>query len=231
MLFVDNFIHGDLHCKNWKIRTNDTTKKTQIVVYDCGICFKNINTDLTQEFWFALVHYDIEKLIIILKDFIKENNDINIDYFNHKLFDNDIHNLFKHIIEESLGTSLIMNILLNLFKLNNLVVHKFMLNFTILICVIEEYMRNNNLINKHINKNISLFHIINNNQLDIITFCDVKKCYPKVKNMIELNMKDNYKKYKKNSCKNNIENIDNSDDGKQLFTRISLSGLTFKSPE
>lgn len=231
MLFVDNFIHGDLHCKNWKIRTNETTKKTQIIVYDCGICFKNINTDLTQEFWFALVHYDIEKLIIILKDFIKENNDINIDYFNHKLFDNDIHNLFKHIIEESLGTSLIMNILLNLFKINNLVVHKFMLNFTILICVIEEYMRNNNLINKHINKNISLFHIINNNQLDIITFCDVKKCYPKVKNMIELNMKDNYKKYKKNSCKNNIESNDNSDDGKKLFNRISLSGLTFKSPE
>ena len=49
--------------------------------------------------------------------------------------------------------------------------------------------------------------------------------------MIELNMKDNYKKYKKNSSKNNIESIDNSDDGKQLFTRISLSGLTFKPPE
>jgi hypothetical protein len=124
-----------------------------------------------------------------------------------------------------------MNTLLNLFKINNLVVHKFMLNFTILICVIEEYMRNNNLINKHINKNISLFHIINDNQLDIITFCDVKKCYPKVKNMIELNMKDNYKKYKTNSSQNNIESNEKSNDGKQLFTRISLSGLTFKSPE
>ena len=32
MLFVDNFIHGDLHCKNWKVRLNKETNIIQIIV-------------------------------------------------------------------------------------------------------------------------------------------------------------------------------------------------------
>jgi predicted unusual protein kinase regulating ubiquinone biosynthesis (AarF/ABC1/UbiB family) len=248
MLFVDNFIHGDLHCKNWKVRYNEITKTTQIIVYDCGICFKNINTELTSKLWYALINYDINTLIILLKDFIKESNDINIDYFNNNIFDNEIKYLFNHIIEQSMGTSLLMKILLNLFKINNLIVHKFLLNFTILICVIEEYMQKNNLINKNMNKNINMFDIINDNQLDIISFCEVKKCYPKVKEIIELNMKDSFITYKtnsKNNSKNNsvtnnititdtdniTDNITDINDNKKLFSSISLSKLKFKPPE
>ena len=231
MLVVDNFIHGDLHCKNWKVKYNEITKTTQIIVYDCGICFKNINTELTSKFWYALVNYDIENLIILLKDFIKESNNINTNYFNNKIFDNEIKHLFTHVIKHSMGTSLIMKVLLNLFKTNNLIVHKFLLNFTILICVIEEYMKNSNLINKNNNQSISMFDIINDNQLDIISFCEVKKCYPKVKEIIELNMKNSYNTYKNNCINNKLEIYENINNTKKLFSSISLSGLTFKPPE
>ena len=260
MLFCDNFIHGDLHCKNWKVKYNEKTNITQIIIYDCGICFKNISTEITLGFWDALSNYDIDKLIIILKDFIKESNNINTNYFNNKIFDNDINYLFNNIINQSLGSSLIMKLLLNLFRLNDLIVHKFLLNFTILICVVEEYMKENNIISKY---NICMFELINNNNLDIITFCDLKKCYPKVKDIIQLNMKDNYKRYKKNSksshfANNNNMNENNNNDSndsndsnktiescetnescesnktnetKKLFNSISLSGLIFKPPE
>ena len=231
MLVVDNFIHGDLHCKNWKVKYNEITKTIQIIVYDCGICFKNINTELTSKFWNALINYDIENLIILLKDFIKESNNINTDYFNNKIFDNEIKHLFTHVIKHSMGTSLLMKVLLNLFKTNNLIVHKFLLNFTILICVIEEYMKNSNLINKNSNTMISMFDIINDNQLDIISFCEVKKCYPKVKDIIELNMKNNYNRYKNNCINNKLEMYENINDNKKLFSSISVSGLTFKPPE
>ena len=231
MLVVDNFIHGDLHCKNWKVKYNEITKTTQIIVYDCGICFKNINTELTNKFWYALVNYDIENLIILLKDFIKESNNINTNYFNNKIFDNEIKHLFTHVIKHSMGTSLLMKVLLNLFKTNNLIVHKFLLNFTILICVIEEYMKNSNLINKNNNQSISMFDIINDNQLDIISFCEVKKCYPKVKEIIELNMKNSYNTYKNNCINNKLEIYENINNTKKLFSSISLSGLTFKPPE
>ena len=232
MLFVDNFIHGDLHCKNWKIRINEETKTSQMVIYDCGICFKNMSSSLTINFWLALVNYDIDKIIILLKDFIKDNNHVthfNID--DEKIsakFSADVRLIFKDIIKQSMGTSIVMKSILNLFKTNNIVVHKFLLNFSILVCVIEEYMKSCNLINKNVHENISMFDIINDSQLDIIAFCEVKKCYPKVKVIFEKHLKNNFKIYKNNIDKNKLEH--NEDKNKKLFSSISLSGLTFKPP-
>ena len=60
MLLIDNFIHGDLHCKNWKVRKNKENDNIQIIVYDCGICFQNSSLQLTTDFWFSLVNYDID---------------------------------------------------------------------------------------------------------------------------------------------------------------------------
>lgn len=227
MLFVDNFIHGDLHCKNWKIRYNENTKNTQMIIYDCGICFQNSNTKLTTDFWFALINYDINKLIEILKDFIKINNDLNIPYFSNKIFDEDISVIFKDMINDSMGTSLIMKILLDIFRNNNLIIHKFLLNFTIFMCVIEEYMKQNNLISKTINKNITMFDVINDSQLDIIAFCEINKCYTKVCELIKLNSKDNFNIYNKNNKLNKLE----TNNTKKLFSSIDLSKLTFKPPK
>lgn len=229
MLFVDNFIHGDLHCKNWKIRYNETTKLTQMIIYDCGICFQNSNTKLTTDFWFSLINYDIDKLIKILKEFLKINNDLTIPYFSNKTFDEDVSLIFKNIINdnEKMGMSLVMKILLDVFRNNNLIIHKFLLNFTIFMCVIEEYMKQNNLISKTITKNITMFDVINDSQLDIIAFSEANKCYTKVGELITLNSKNNFNIYNKNNKLNKLENNNN----KKLFSSIELSPLTFKSPE
>lgn len=233
MLFVDNFIHGDLHCKNWKVRYNEDTKNPQMIIYDCGICFKNIYPGLTHKFWLSLINYDIETLIILLKEFIKNSNDKTVNFddvnFSNK-FDAGIRLILKDIIKKSMGTSIVMNSLLNFFRKNNIIIHKFLLNFTILVCVIEEYMKSNNLIDKNINRNISMFDVINDCQLDIIAFCDVKKCYPKLKNIFEIQMKDNFNTYKNNSETNNLEYNENENKCKKLFSSISLSKLTFKPP-
>ena len=227
MLFIDNFIHGDLHCKNWKIRYNDTTKVSQMIIYDCGICFQNINTKLSTDFWFALINYDIVKIIDILKEFLKINNDLNIPYFINNKFDYEITYIFKDVINNSMGTSLIMKILLDVFRNNNLTIHKFLLNFTLFMCVIEEYMKQNNLISKTINTNITMFDVINDSQLDIIAFCETNKCYTKVSELITLNIKNNFSIYNKNNNLNKFEN----NNTKKLFSSIELSSLTFKPPE
>ena len=234
MLFVDNFIHGDLHCKNWKVRTNEETKTTQMIVYDCGICFKNMSSSFTIHFWLALVNYDIDKLIILLKDFIKDSNHVtHFDIDDEKIsakFNTDVRLIFKDIVKQSMGTSIVMKSILNLFKTNNIIVHKFLLNFSILVCVIEEYMKSNNLINKNVNDNISMFDIINDSQLDIIAFCEVKKCYPKIKTIFEEHLENNFSKYKNNIEKNKLEHNEKVNESKKLFSSISLSGLTFKPP-
>ena len=193
------------------------------------------------------------KIIIILKKFLSINNNLNIPYFTLKKFDEDVTSIFKKIINDtdSMGTSLIMKILLDIFRNNNLIINKFLLNFTIFICVIEEYMKNNNLINKTINKNITMFDIINDGNIDVITFCEVNKCYTEICDLIKLKSKNNFKIYKNNNQinnqidnnnqkdnnnqidnnnqKNNNNQIDNNT--KKLFCSIELSNLTFKSPE
>ena len=73
------------------------------------------------------------------------------------------------------------------------------------MCVIEEYMKQNNLISKTINKNVTMFDVINDSQLDIIAFCEINKCYTKVCELIKLNSKDNFNIYNKNNKLNKLE--------------------------
>jgi glycerol uptake facilitator-like aquaporin len=83
----------------------------------------------------------------------------------------DINSFFNNILIESIGTTVLIKLIINFFRSNNLIVNKFLLNFSILLCVIEEFLKENNFINKdkqrHL-KRTSMFEIITDSQLDII---------------------------------------------------------------
>ena len=237
MLLVDNFLHGDLHCKNWKIKNNKDTNTIQIVVYDCGICFQNTTLELTNDFWFSLINYDIESLNKILIRFISEtintntnnNNNTNLDIDKIK---GDITIFFNDILNESVNTSIVLKLLIQFFSSNNIIIHKFLLNLSILLCVIEDFLKENSLIDKDKKINLkrsSMFEIITNSQLDIIAFCDVKKCYPKVRSLFSLDMNSKYNKYKSNIIKHNI--TESLNDENKLFSSLSLTNLKFRPPE
>ena len=248
MLLVDNFLHGDLHCKNWKLRNNKETNTVQIIVYDCGICFQNTSLELTTEFWFSLINYDIESLKKNILKFININNDNNdnnvnnVNNVNHiintkciinnKKLEEDINIFFDNILNESIGTSVLIKLIINFFRSNNIIVNKFLLNLSILLCVIEEFLKENNVIDKdkqrHL-KRTSMFELITDSQLDIIAFCDVKKCYPGIRNIFSLDMNNKYAKYRSNIIKHNI--IENKNNENKLFTSLSLSTLKFRPPE
>ena len=198
MLLIDNFIHGDLHCKNWKVRKNKENDNIQIIVYDCGICFQNSSLQLTTDFWFSLVNYDIDSLTKTLVKFVTETTNHNV---NIKKLEEDINIFFNTVLNESISTSILIKLIIGFFRSNNIIVHKFLLNTSILLCVIEEFFKKNNIINKDKHsdlKRISMFEIINDSQLDIIAFCDVKKCYPKVRNIFISDMNNKYLNYKLN---------------------------------
>ena len=238
MLLVDNFIHGDLHCKNWKVRVidndedynsnsnNNKPQQVQIIVYDCGICFKNINAQLTQNFWFSLIKYDIVGLTKALKTMIEYTNPgCNTDNLR-----DEISRIFDNVLTQSMGTNIIMKSIISFFRANNIKIHKFLLNFSILMCVLEEFLKTNDIIDRDKNESIktSMFDIINDGELDMMTFCDVKKCYSKVRELFALHKKDKITQYKNNINNNNIKEQSNSN---RLFSSVSLSGLTFKNPE
>jgi predicted unusual protein kinase regulating ubiquinone biosynthesis (AarF/ABC1/UbiB family) len=235
MLLVDNFLHGDLHCKNWKIRkikdTNTNTNNIQIIVYDCGICFQNTNLELTKDFWFSLINYDIISLSKVMIRFIN-NDDVNNRFINYDQIEKNMNLLFNTVLTESISTTILIKTIINVFSSNNIIVHKFLLNISILLCVIEEFLKDNNIINKDKHrylKRISMFEIIADSELDIIAFCDVKKCYPKIRELFSLDMDTKYKNYRSNIENNNIIEIKNNEN--KLFSTLALSTLKFRPPE
>lgn len=243
MFLVDNFLHGDLHCKNWKTRISPITNKPQLIIYDCGICFQNIDVELSNRFWFSVAKYDVNGLNDTMKSFITINN-ITIE-------DNDLYkeitSLFNNIMNDSISTALFLKSLISFFTSRNIIVHKFLLNFTILTCVIEEFLKKADIINriKDNNKKVSMFDLMTDNQLDIIAFCNVNNCYPKVAELFQKELDNKYLEYKKNIEIHNIkEKLQEPDDIMNdttndttntnipvLFSSLTLSGLKFRPPE
>ena len=231
MLLVDNFIHGDLHCKNWKVRMNPNKKENnensnvQMIVYDCGICFENTSTALTSEFWFALVKYDVDGLIKALSKFLDKNKNI-----SDEMFSIEVRALFDKFLYKSLSTSLVMKAILDCFRANDIIICKFLLNFSIFVCVIEEFLKDNDMVdkNKKNGPNDSMYNIINDIEFDLIAFSDVNGCYKGVARMLREHLEDKYEKYKKNMEDNKINDLQSNE--KKLFSCISLSGLVMKPP-
>jgi hypothetical protein len=140
--------------------------------------------------------------------------------------------LFNTVLTDSISTSILLKTIIQFFRSNNIIVHKFLLNISILLCVIEEFLKDNNIIDKDKNRNlkrISMFEIVTDSQLDIIAFCDVKKCYPKIRDLFNLDMTNKYSLYRNNLVKNNITEIKPSES--KLFSTLSLSTLKFRPPQ
>lgn len=73
MIFIDNFIHGDLHSGNWKIIPNFDSENTKIVFFDTAIFFKVKNlTYLRKTFYYNLINDKKKLLFNILKFLEKE---------------------------------------------------------------------------------------------------------------------------------------------------------------
>ena len=171
-------------------------------------------------------------VVFVLKILIENTNpDFNKNKNINDAFDAEIVKLFDNILTQSMGTSILINSIIGLFRSNDIQIHKFLLNFSILICVLEEFLKSNDVIDRDKNEIIktSMFDIINDGELDVMTFCDVKNCYPKVRELFASHKKDKITQYKNNVIKNKIDegiNIDN-----KLFSSISLSGMIFRNPD
>ena len=76
-----------------------------------------------------------------------------------------------------------------------------------------------------------MFEIINDLQLDIISFCEVNGCYPKVAALFIKEFNNKYTDYKNNVKINNINDNKQCIETPMLFSTLGLSSLKFKPPE
>lgn len=184
---IKNYIHGDLHIKNWKIReitckeNNNNIKKYAIVIYDFGLCFNTTDIDFNRN-----LLKSIEKLKI-------DNSDN-----------------FINIIENSIEKKLSQKSLVKL----NLIINKYTsggIDFTILAegvlnILYEEQIKNlkNDVVNILIFLSFIQNFIVENldisingdicfikNQINLISFCKVNNIYKELRCYMEQNILSN----------------------------------------
>ena len=229
MLIIDNFIHGDLHCKNWKVRLNPDSlaKNPQIVVYDCGICFSNIDTRLTKDFWIALGKYDVLELAKTIRQFIISSKyQITIDDLEREIIQ-----MLRDLDTNFLGTQMLLRNILNFFTKHDIIVHKFLLNLTITMCLIEEFLKKTDIIDKDTVKCANIYDAINASQLDVVAFTRAKGCFPRIKELFEVDMDNKFKQYNENIVKNGVElELETGNVENKLFHILETTKLKFRPP-
>ena len=238
MLFVDNFIHGDLHCKNWKVQITPVENaskppKVRLVVYDTGICFSNSNSNLTRDFWFALGKYDLKGLNTTLKSFVINTGTNESKSITDEELSEEIDKMFATILEHSVGTGMIIRSIINYCSSRNIMIDKFLLNLSITICLLEEFFRKTDIVDREKTASangVAMFDIINENALDIISFCQVKRCYPSVLEIFQNDMNNKYLAYQVNLQENNIQEDGKNNTTPILFNGLALSGLKMRQP-
>lgn len=139
MIVNDNFIHGDLHHKNWKVRMI-TENKPQIVVYDCGICFLADDKDFGIKIWEGFENNDIQVFIDNIDMLIEGEYSPNVKEY--------VTNILKKYVNDTYDLICILNEFNSLLSNFNCRLSSLVLNYILLLCVIDATLKKHNLIGK-----------------------------------------------------------------------------------
>ena len=192
MLLIDNFIHGDLHYKNWKIKQifiNDRMLY-QIVLFDMGICFNIDDINMSRDFWDALENNDIDSIINIIQK-LCFNTNYN-EYNTKNILNDDLIIKLKELINDvnanNINSVNVLRCVVDFFNTHELNIHPFIINLLILICLVEQFLKQNNYMKSDTSFQ-NMFDIIKSNRLDIITYCKCNNTYLEVAKLIKNKIK------------------------------------------
>ena len=186
----NNFVHGDIHKGNWKVRIIQD-KEPAIVLYDFGFCW-----EITDEFMNVLPLLDIycAKLINVppvttnqysskLQELTKEDheNDILLDilyHFFHKIYSKDYISQEIKIYKTINSMDQLIKTILRFSKENDVLISSCLFQCLIII----------NQMHKYISSSEKVDDI-----LDIITYCETHNIFPKYKEYLKnVKRQDNY---------------------------------------
>jgi predicted unusual protein kinase regulating ubiquinone biosynthesis (AarF/ABC1/UbiB family) len=208
MAIVDNFMHGDLHIKNWAVRPYK--KMYQIIVYDFGICFYGPTSEYAEKLLYYAEIQDIKNLIRVFLD------DSNYENKNKEELLNELYNIFKDICNEPFNMNIVYNKLIYLFSSYNLIINNLFLNILVFFCLVEDLWKRTNIICQDASI-LDLKSILKNQKLDVISFCKTYNIYPKLQKIFEKQLKIYFNK---NIIKNN-----------ELLNSYKLANIDFLNPD
>ena len=203
---MKNFVHTDLHCRNWKARKiNDNNY--QLVIYDCALTSFVKNKDSLKMLW-EIFEYDNQEdnLIYLLKNYLIKEGTVDLQ------LENLIRTIYRKFNQTNLDFSYFSNDLLETLKKNQFIMDKSMTNIFLIYSLAMEFLNEVNITNSE-SKNIkNRYLIIKNNIFDLLAFCQTTNSY------IELQQ---YLKEKINKISVEETSLDN------LFSDLQRNELTF----
>jgi predicted unusual protein kinase regulating ubiquinone biosynthesis (AarF/ABC1/UbiB family) len=200
MMLIDNFAHMDLHHKNWKVRKiND--KDYQIVIFDFGIIYEGNDIELNRKIWYAFETKNNELFNEILDKIVV--GDLNDDLRS------EIMCILDYYSKQTLDLSYIFATLNNLLSIHNCKLSGFTLNLILNLTLIESVLKKHNIMNNV--KPVTNHHqTIREKQLDILAYCNSKKCYKDYADYINEKIKLNNKNinYNKKEIFNGVNGLE-----------------------
>ena len=162
----NNFLHADLHKKNWKIQEN--SRDSKIIIYDFGLCFTSVSPEKNLKVWEAFVENKLESILEEIDYLVQgDNSKITIDKLDE----------INDFIDEKFEVNLLMKRLRNVFVDNNLRITKLFMNFIVWISLIEEMVKQCDCFGRDYETNDTTIHQYST----IIAYCESVKCYDRVK--------------------------------------------------
>jgi predicted unusual protein kinase regulating ubiquinone biosynthesis (AarF/ABC1/UbiB family) len=223
MTLVQNFMHGDMHIKNWKVRKYKDNY--QIVLYDFGICFSGPENEYNRQLWKAGEQQNVKKIIELFMSEIAYDN-INKDKLINSLMDG-----FTAICEEPFNMNIVFSKLTYLFSVNNIIINSIFLNVLLFMCLIEDIFKKTNLICINDCGRVNTFKLAKNQKLDVIAFCKTHNVYPDLLAYYESEVKSIVEFENENIRGKKAKGILKDKDSIKLFNNYEISNLQLGNPD
>ena len=190
----NNFLHADLHNRNWKVQKND--KDSKIIIFDFGLCFTSVSAEKNLKVWEAFVEVKLETILEEIHYLVQgDSSCITMDTIG------DMHK-FKH---EKFEVNLLMKRLRNIFIEHNLRITKLFMNFMVWISLIEEMVKQCDCFCREKQDSDMTLH----QYATLIAYCESAGCYDVVKDY-----------YLKKYNEKNLTSIFNEDESELVFSDI-----------
>ena len=134
MVLIDNFIHADLHHKNWQI---SKAVPGQLVVFDVGICFSADDIRTSKTIWESFETGNITDIMDIMDKMISGPYTENVRSHINLIFENYKTSVFN--------VSYIMSKVNEILIVHNCCLTNLSLNIILLLCLIDTTMKKHNL--------------------------------------------------------------------------------------
>lgn len=193
---IKNYIHGDLHIKNWKIREltdkseKNNNKKYALVIYDFGLCFNTsdvyFNRKLLQSVEKLKIDSSIDFQEVIEKSIDKKFTDSSLLKLN---------SIINKYTNEGIDFTFLAEGVLNIvYEEQVKSVKNDVVNILIFLSFIQNFIVEN--VDVSVNGDICFIK----NQINLISFCKVNNIYKELREYMENNVLNN------NITKNNFFN-------------------------